>query len=40
MEQYQNVQINTKNWFDIIIRNKWLEQPLLAPDRIEIAEDK
>lgn len=30
----------TKNWFDIMIKNQWLEQPPLAPDRIEIAEDK
>jgi hypothetical protein len=29
-----------KNWFDIMIENNWLEQPPLAPDRIEIAEDK
>lgn len=30
----------TKNWFDIMIHNKWLEQPPLVPDRVEIAEDK
>jgi hypothetical protein len=40
MEQFQNVLITAKNWFDIMIRNKWLEHPLLAPDRIEIPEDK
>jgi hypothetical protein len=30
----------TKEWFNIMIHNKWLEQPPLLPDRIEIAEDK
>jgi hypothetical protein len=30
----------TKNWFDIMIQNKWLEQTPLVPDRIEIAKGK
>ncbi len=30
----------TKNWFDIMMKNKWLEQPPLAPNRKEIAEEK
>lgn len=30
----------TKNWFDIMIKNKWLEQPPLAPNRTEIAKQK
>jgi hypothetical protein len=30
----------TKSWFDLMIKYKWLEQPPLAPDRIEISEDK
>lgn len=29
-----------KKWFDIMVKNKWLEQPPLAPDRKEIARDK
>ncbi|MDH6651190.1 DUF3231 family protein [Priestia megaterium] len=30
----------TKNWFDIMVKNKWLEQPPLAPNRKEIAKEK
>ncbi|MED1471737.1 DUF3231 family protein [Bacillus salipaludis] len=30
----------TKNWFDIMLKNKWLEQPPLAPNRKELAQDK
>ncbi|MCM3409823.1 DUF3231 family protein [Metabacillus litoralis] len=30
----------TKDWFDIMTKNKWLEQPPLAPNRKEIAKDK
>ncbi|SFB11646.1 MULTISPECIES: DUF3231 family protein [unclassified Bacillus (in: firmicutes)] len=30
----------TKNWFDIMVKNKWLEQPPLAPNRKELARDK
>jgi hypothetical protein len=30
----------TKNWFDIMMKNKWLEQPPLAPNRKEIAKEK
>jgi hypothetical protein len=30
----------TKDWFDLMINNNWLEQPPLAPNRIEIAKDK
>ena len=30
----------TKNWFDLMVKNKWLEQPPLAPDRKELAQDK
>jgi hypothetical protein len=30
----------TKNWFDIMVENKWLEQPPLAPNRKELAQDK
>lgn len=30
----------TKNWFDIMVKNKWLEQPPLAPNRSEIAKQK
>jgi len=30
----------TKSWFDIMVKNKWLEQPPLAPNRKEIARDK
>jgi len=27
----------TKNWFDLMIKNKWLEQPPIAPNRKELA---
>jgi len=27
----------TKNWFNIMVKNKWLEQPPLAPNRKEIS---
>ncbi|MGG3467379.1 DUF3231 family protein [Neobacillus pocheonensis] len=27
----------TKKWFDLMVQNKWLEQPPLAPNRSEIA---
>lgn len=30
----------TKDWFDIMVKNKWLEQPPLAPNREEIVKDK
>ncbi len=30
----------TKDWFDIMVKNKWLEQPPLAPNRKELAQDK
>ncbi|WP_223592444.1 DUF3231 family protein [Neobacillus bataviensis] len=30
----------TKDWFDIMVENKWLEQPPLAPNRKELAQDK
>ncbi|MGJ7909998.1 DUF3231 family protein [Neobacillus sp. LXY-1] len=30
----------TKKWFDIMVNNKWLEQPPLAPNRSEIAQKK
>ncbi|MED4040121.1 MULTISPECIES: DUF3231 family protein [Niallia] len=30
----------TKNWFDLMVENKWLEQPPLAPNRKEIAKKK
>lgn len=29
-----------KNWFDLMIKNKWLEQPPIAPNRKEIAKDQ
>jgi hypothetical protein len=29
----------TKKWFNIMIQNKWLEQPPLAPNRNEISEE-
>jgi hypothetical protein len=29
----------TKKWFDIMMENKWLEQPPLAPNRTEIANE-
>ena len=35
----QNLKV-TKNWFDIMVKNKWLEQPPLAPNRSEIAKQK
>ena len=30
----------TKKWFDLMVKNKWLEQPPLAPNRNEIAHQK
>ncbi|MDQ0970344.1 hypothetical protein QFZ31_000222 [Neobacillus niacini] len=30
----------TKKWFDLMVQNKWLEQPPLAPNREEIAQQK
>lgn len=30
----------TKKWFDLMVQNKWLEQPPLAPNRSEIAQQK
>lgn len=30
----------TKNWFNLMTKNKWFEQPPLAPNRKEIAKDK
>jgi hypothetical protein len=30
----------TKNWFDVMVKNKWLEQPPLAPNRKEISKEK
>jgi hypothetical protein len=35
----QNLMV-TKNWFDIMVKNRWLEQPPLAPSRTEIAKQK
>ncbi|KKK38236.1 hypothetical protein WQ57_09725 [Mesobacillus campisalis] len=35
----QNLMV-TKNWFDIMVKNRWLEQPPLAPNRAEIAKQK
>lgn len=35
----QNIMV-TKNWFDIMVKNSWLEQPPLAPNRKEIAKQK
>lgn len=32
--------IVTNNWFKIMVKNKWLEQPPLAPNRTEIAKQK
>jgi hypothetical protein len=29
----------TKKWFDLMVQNKWLEQPPLAPNRKEIAKE-
>ncbi|PFO08319.1 hypothetical protein COJ85_03490 [Bacillus sp. AFS076308] len=31
--------IITKKWFDLMVENKWLEQPPLAPNRQEIAKE-
>lgn len=30
----------TRKWFGIMVKNKWLEQPPLAPNRKELAQDK
>ncbi|MBP1947196.1 hypothetical protein J2Z82_000119 [Virgibacillus litoralis] len=30
----------TKEWFNLMTKNKWLEQPPFAPDRKKIAKDK
>ncbi|ULT59302.1 DUF3231 family protein [Neobacillus drentensis] len=30
----------TKNWFDMMVENKWLEQPPLAPNRNELAKEE
>jgi hypothetical protein len=30
----------TKKWFNLMVQNKWLEQPPLAPSRNEIAKEK
>ncbi|MGP4059581.1 DUF3231 family protein [Halobacillus sp. H74] len=35
----KNIMI-TKEWFNLMAKNKWLEQPPLAPNRLEIAKDK
>ncbi|WP_286228503.1 DUF3231 family protein [Neobacillus mesonae] len=35
----QNLMV-TKNWFDLMVQNKWLEQQPLAPNRTEIAKEK
>lgn len=35
----QNLKV-TNNWFNIMVKNKWLEQPPLAPNRTEIAKQK
>ncbi len=35
----QNLSV-TKDWFDLMVKNKWLEQPPLAPNRTEIAKQK
>jgi hypothetical protein len=44
VKDYEKVILNniavTKDWFDIMVKNKWLEQPPLAPDRKEIVKDK
>ncbi|WP_261304264.1 DUF3231 family protein [Paenibacillus andongensis] len=29
-----------KNWFDLMIKNKWLEQPPIAPNRKELAKNQ
>lgn len=31
--------IVTKKWFNLMVKNKWLEQPPLAPNREELAEE-
>ena len=35
----QNLMV-TKKWFNVMVKNKWLEQPPLAPNRTEIAKQK
>ncbi|TCN26505.1 DUF3231 family protein [Mesobacillus foraminis] len=35
----QNLSV-TKDWFDLMVKNKWLEQPPIAPNRTEIAKQK
>ncbi|SEM75705.1 Protein of unknown function [Mesobacillus persicus] len=30
----------TKKWYNLMVKNKWLEQPPLAPNRTEIAKEK
>ncbi|WP_206659611.1 DUF3231 family protein [Halobacillus litoralis] len=35
----KNIMI-TKEWFNVMAKNKWLEQTPLAPNRLEIAKDK
>ncbi|TCJ02084.1 DUF3231 family protein [Cytobacillus praedii] len=35
----QNLMV-TKKWFNLMVKNKWLEQPPLAPNRKEIAKEK
>ncbi|PLS08340.1 DUF3231 family protein [Neobacillus cucumis] len=35
----QNLMV-TKSWFDIMVKNRWLEQPPLAPNRTERAKQK
>ncbi|WML53463.1 DUF3231 family protein [Neobacillus sp. PS3-12] len=35
----QNLMV-TKNWFNVMVKNNWLEQPPLAPNRTEIANRK
>ncbi|MGN7403644.1 DUF3231 family protein [Cytobacillus praedii] len=35
----QNLML-TKKWFNLMVKNKWLEQPPLAPNRKEIAKEK
>ncbi|MFD5850006.1 DUF3231 family protein [Cytobacillus oceanisediminis] len=30
----------TRKWFGIMAKNKWFEQPPLAPNRKELAQDK
>lgn len=41
---YENIILKnimlTKKWFNIMVQNKWLEQPPLAPNRKEIAKEK